>query len=243
MINTPSLTITPETIADFLKRDLRVKEIYQKILYEQIVDRAVQEHGITVTPEEIQAEADRQRYQKQLESAAATYAWLEDQMITAEDWEAGIRSQLYFQKLAGSLFATEVEKYFAEHRLDFEQVSLYRISVPYPQLAQELFYQIEEHEIGFYEAAHLYDIDETRRLHCGYDGCFYRWSLDPATAALVFGAQPGKVLGPVQTEHSFDLLRVEAFIPAQLTSPVHQLILDRLFQEWLDSEVNYWLYR
>jgi hypothetical protein len=28
------------------------------------------------------------------------------------------------------------------------------------KLAQELFYQLEEQEISFYEAAHLYDIDE-----------------------------------------------------------------------------------
>lgn len=243
MINTLNLTITPETIADFLKRDLKFKEVYQKILYEQIVDRAVQEYGITVTPEEIQAEADRQRYQNQLENAATTYAWLQNQMITPEDWEAGIRSYLHSQKLATTLFAPEVESYFAEHRLDFEQVSLYRIAVPYPQLAQELFYQIEEHEIGFYEAAHLYDIDEMRRLHCGYDGCFYRWNLDPNSAALIFGAHPGKILGPIPTEQSFDLLRVEAFIPAQLSPAVYQLILDRLFQEWLDSELNYWLHR
>lgn len=234
--------VKSELIVPFLKRNLLFKEIYQKILCQQIIHQTAQEHGITVTSEEIQADADRQRYQKHLESAAATYTWLEDQMITAEDWEAGIFDSLLQQKLADTLFAPEVEKYFAENRLDFEQVSLYRISVPYQQLAQELFYQIEENEISFYEAAHLYDLDENRRLQCGYEGRFHRWDLTPDSAALIFGARLGEVIGPVQTEQSYDLLRAEEFITADLTPETRQKIVDRLFQEWLNSELNYLLH-
>ena len=235
-------TVTPEVIVSFLKQNLLFKEIYQKILCQQIIHQAAQEHGVTITSEEIQVDADQQRYQKRLESAAATYTWLEDQMITAEDWETGICDQLLQQKLAATLFASEVEKYFAEHRLDFEQVSLYRISVPYQQLAQELFYQIEENEISFYEAAHLYDLDESRRLQCGYEGRFHRWNLTPDSAALIFGARSGEVIGPIQTGQSYDLLRVEEFIAADLTPTIRQEIIDRLFQEWLESELNYLLH-
>lgn len=242
MVNFSGIPIQPQTIVDFLKQEVHLRNICEKILRYQIIEQSVQERQITVTSEEIQAEANRQRYQNRLESSSATFAWLAEQLITPADWEAGIRKRLLFNKLAEHLFAREVEPYFAEHRLDFEQVSLYRIVVPYQQLAQELFYQIEEREISFYEAAHLYDIDEARRLKCGFEGRVYRWGLKPELAATIFGAQLGQVLGPVRSEQGFDLLMVEEFIAPEFNLEIRQQIVERMFREWLDSELNYLLH-
>ncbi|WP_416674936.1 peptidylprolyl isomerase [Egbenema bharatensis] len=242
MVNFANLPISPERIVDFLKQEVQVREISQRIIWQQIISEAAQEHNIVVSSDEIQADADRQRYKMQLESAAATFAWLEDQLITPEEWESGIHQRLLAQKLSETLFAGEVEQYFAEHRLDFEQVSLYRITVPYEQLSQELFYQIEENEISFYEAAHLYDIDEQRRLQCGYEGRFYRWGLKPELAAAIFGSGLGTLIGPMKNEHGYDLFLVEEFISAELTPAVRQEIIDRLFKEWLSRELNYFIH-
>lgn len=241
MVMFANVSIEPERIVDFLKHEIHLKEICQGIIRQQIIVDAANERGVVITPEEIQAEADRQRYQKRLESASATFAWLEEQLITPDDWEAGIRSRLLAKKLAEHLFDRDVEKFFAENRLDFEQASIYKITVPYRQLAQELFYQIEENEISFYEAAHLYDIDERRRLQCGYEGRFYRRGLHPEVAAAVFGARLGEIVGPLQGEQGYDLFLVEEFIAPELTPDIRQDIIDRLFQEWLNSELNYLL--
>lgn len=234
-----SILLEPEAIVEFLKREGQIKEVCQKILCKQVIAKAAQARGVFITPEEIQLEADRQRYQNRLESAADTLNWLEDQLITPADWEAGIREELLTHKLAESLFSSEVGKYFAEHRPDFEQILLYKITVPYEQLAQELFYQIEENELSFYEAAHLYEIDQRRRLQCGYEGRLYRWHLNPDLAAMVFGARPGEVIGPFKAEQSYMLLLVEEFMTAELTPEIRQEIINRLFREWLESELNH----
>jgi parvulin-like peptidyl-prolyl isomerase len=242
MVMFANVSIEPERILDFLKHEIHLKEICQNIVRQQIIASAANERGVLITPEEIQSEADRQRYQKRLESASATFAWLEEQLITPEDWETGIRGKLLAKKLAEHLFDRDVEKFFAENRLEFEQVSIYKITVPYRQLAQELFYQIEENEISFYEAAHLYDIDERRRLQCGYEGRFYRRGLNPEVAAAIFGARIGEIIGPLSSEQGYDLFLVEEFIAAELTPEIRQDIIDRLFQEWLNSELNYLLH-
>ena len=232
-------SIEPDEFVSFLQKNIQVKQVWQKIWYQRIIEQAAQERGITVSPEETQAEGERIRREKRLEKAADTLAWLADEMITADDWEAGIRDRLLAQKLAECLFAKEVEKFFEQNRLDFEQILLYQIIVPYERVARELLYQIEEQEISFYEAAHLYDIDEKRRHHCGYEGKLYRWSLKPDIAAVVFNAQPGEVIGPLQTEQGFHLLMVEEFIPAELTSERYQESINTMFKEWLTSELNY----
>jgi parvulin-like peptidyl-prolyl isomerase len=242
VVHVANLSIEAAEIINFLKQDVRLKEICHDILCQQIIQHAAQERQIEVTAAEIQAEADQQRRLLHLESAAATLTWLRDQLIAPENWEVGIHRRLLKQKLAQTLFEPETAKYFAEHRLDFEQVSLYKLTVPYQQLSQELLYQIEENEISFYEAAHLYDVDQRCRLQCGYQGCFYRWHLKPELAALIFGAQPGAVLGPQPGERGFDLWMVENFITADLTPEIRNQITEQLFQEWLNSELNHLLH-
>jgi parvulin-like peptidyl-prolyl isomerase len=243
MVTFFGISIEPEAIVNSLRRELRLRDVCQGILSQQIVRQAAQERAIAVAPDEIQAEADRQRYQRRLENAADTFAWLNEQLVTAEDWEAGIGDRLLTQKLAEALFEPEIEKHFAENRLNFEQVLLYKITVPYQQLSQELFYQIEEKEISFYEAAHLYDVDAERRLQCGYVGKIYRSHIKPDIASVIFGARQGELLGPMQTAQGYDLIVVEEFLAAELTAEVRQIIIDRLFQEWLMRETNNLIYR
>jgi parvulin-like peptidyl-prolyl isomerase len=238
MASFSSLSLTPDEVIHFLKQEIRFRDVVQGLLQQKVISKTALDRAIEVTPGEVQQEADRQRIQRRLESASSTYAWLQEQLISVEDWESGIYEMLLKQKVAESLFAHEVDRYYAEHRLDFEQVSLYRISVPYQQLSQELFYQIEESEIGFYEAAHLYDIDERRRSQCGYEGRFYRWNLDPDIASIVFSANLKEIIGPIPNQQSYDLLLVEEFIASELTPATRQDILNKLFHEWLDAEVN-----
>lgn len=224
-----------------LKRDIQFKEVSQRLLHQKLIEKVAQERGVSVAPEEIEAEANRQRREKRLQRASDTLAWLADQMMTADDWEAGIRARLLAKKLADYLFAKEVEKFFAQNRLDFEQVLLYQILLRDERLARELYYQIENQEISFYQAARLYDIDERRRLQCGYEGKLCRWAVKPAIAAAVFSAPPGEPIGPLRTEQGYHLLMVEEFIPAELTPERYEEILNRMFCQWLDSELNYHL--
>jgi parvulin-like peptidyl-prolyl isomerase len=234
-----SLPIDCNEVVAYLKHEVKLKAIYRQILCRQIVDRVSQERGVIVTSEEIQAEADQFRYEHKLESAAQTYEWLNDQLLTPDEWEAGIQQRLLTKKLIEHLFSRQLETYFAQNKVQYEQAVLYRIVVPYQALAQEIFYQVEEEEISFFEAAHLYDIDEQRRLACGFEGKVSRWQLKPDAAARVFGAIPREVIGPIQSEKDFELIMVEEFIPAELTPAIRQQILNQLFDEWLESELNY----
>src|SRR3712207_2132624 len=98
MLDFSKVSIEPDEIIGFLKRDIQLKQVSHKILYRRIIEQAAVERGITVTPEEIQAEADKARYEMRLEKASDTVAWLTDQMIAPEDWEAGIQERLLKKK-------------------------------------------------------------------------------------------------------------------------------------------------
>lgn len=240
MINNQS--ITDIDIINSLKQDVQYKQIWQRILNQKVIEKAAQERGITVSPEEIQSEGDSLRMEKKLYKVSDTIAWLAEQMITVEDLEAGIGARLLSQKLAENLFKEEVEKSFAQNRINYDQVSLYQIIISEPRLAQEIYYQIKEQEISFYDAAHCYHIDENRRQFSGYEGQLHRWSLKPEMAAAVFSAKPGVVISPLKTDQGYHILMVEKFIQAELTEERYQEILNNMFKQWLANEVNYMLY-
>jgi FKBP-type peptidyl-prolyl cis-trans isomerase (trigger factor) len=112
---TLSLDVKPDCIVSFLKRELQFRDLCQQILYREIIDAAAQERGITVSDEEIQEEANQFRYQRKLESAAATFTWLDEQLITSEEWQEGIRDRLLAKKLSEALFEKDIPTYFAQN--------------------------------------------------------------------------------------------------------------------------------
>ena len=232
------IVIKPEEVINFLRSEIKLKEIYIYILSQRIIEKVAREKGINVTTEEIEFEANHQRREKRLEKASDTVRWLEEQMLTPLDWEVGIRNRLLTQKLASALFGKEVEQFFIQNRLEFEQVVLYQFVVKHEKLAQELYYQIEEAEISFYQAARVHDIDEKRRYKCGYEGKVYRWAILPEMAPLVFNAPLKQLVGPIKTEYGYHLFIVEDYIPAELTPSRYEEILHNMFQQWLDAQID-----
>lgn len=222
-------------IINALKYKTQLKDICQSIIYQRKIQRIAREQNIEVQPEEIQIEADKQRYVKKLIHIQETLAWLDDALMTQQDWEASLYYELLTQKLAEKLFKNQVAEYFQEHRVNYEQIVLYQIVVPYELLAQEIFYQIAEAEMSFYEAAHLYDIDEKRRRTCGYEGIVFRHNLHPDLAKLAFSGKVGEVFAPIHLQKNSHILLVEEFMTAELTPTRYEEILNYLLQTWLRS--------
>ncbi|MEM1239222.1 MAG: peptidylprolyl isomerase [Cyanobacteria bacterium P01_H01_bin.26] len=243
MISFGDIAIDAQQIVSLLKQKMQIREICRQATFSRIVSIAAQERGITISDDEVQAEADKCRHDLKLESAKDTLQWLDDQLITPDEWEQGIYDRLLRQKLATQLFEAQVATYFTQHRLNYEKAVLYRIVVADAPLAQELYYQITESETSFYQAAHQHDIDEKRRFHCGYEGSLSRQDLVPNIAAQVFGSQPKDIIGPNPSEDGYDLLMVETFLAAELTDDLRQRILNQLFDGWLERELVYLMHK
>jgi parvulin-like peptidyl-prolyl isomerase len=241
MANHPiiDLQVSSEDIVAFLKQELQYKQIVQRILYQRVIQATSAQRLIHILPEEIQAIGDQFRMAHALEKISDTLNWLQLQDMTVEDWERGIHHRLLAQQLAANLFASEAEKRFAEQRLDYDRVVLYHLEVPYESLVYELFYQIDEDEMSFYEAAHLYDINAARRHRCGFEGIVGRWEIPPQFATQIFGATVQQVTEPIRDEDGYHLFWVEEVIAGQLTEENRQNIIQTAFQTWLESELTY----
>lgn len=243
MTDLSRISLDAQEIVDFLGRDLRLTRAYRDIISQKIIDQAARERHITVSPEEIELGLDAICYENGLDHPAQLIRWAPQQLTTLADLKRRIREKLLSQKLAQSLFLEDAQEFVQRNPGQINQIIVYKIAVPYESLAREIFYQIEEEEVSFFEAAHLYDLDEKRRLNCGYEGKFRRYNLPPELAEILFGATIGEVIGPLKiAEQIYELFLVDDLITAP-SEELYEAVLQERFNAWIDREITLYLER
>jgi hypothetical protein len=242
MANLADLSLNAQEVVDFLRKNFRLTEIYQEIVEQKIIHQVALDHGIVVTLQEIEMEVENIRYEKTFDNPNGLEDWLTNCGATLSDLKQMVHADLLTEKVIRSLFFDQIEPVFSQYNHSFDQLVLYKIAVPYEHLAQEIFYQIEEEEISFFEAAHVYDIDENRRLNCGYEGTILRRDLPSDLAEVLATARVGELVGPIKAAHQFyELLWVDDLIYPSLTPALQSTILHQLYQTWIEHNIDNYL--
>jgi putative peptide maturation system protein len=202
----------------------------------RLIASAAQEEGISVNDDELQRAADDFRRGAGLHKAEATQEWLEQSHLTAADLESSLENGLLRQKLAQKLTQGRVEEHFARNRAQYDQVELSHLVVAKEGVATELLSQIQEEGLDIADLAVKHSLDEGTRRASGYLGLVSRADLKPAVAKAVFGAQAGEVIGPIQTDRGYHLIKVEAIHRAELNEETAAAIRQELFSCWLQEQ-------
>lgn len=231
-----TITITKEDIFHQVQLSCQIPEIIEKIIERKIVISAASEAGIEITKEELQKAADQMRVLSQLKDAQDTWVWLEKYGLSLDDFEEIVYNTLLSRKLTNHLFADRVEPYFYEHQLDYAGAIIYEIVLEDEDEAIELYYEIQEGEITFYEAAqqHIQDIELCRKG--GYKGKVNRADMKPEVSAAVFAVASSQLLKPIITADGIYLILVEEIIKPELNKRLRQQIMFSLYAQWLKQQ-------
>ncbi|MBC7912188.1 MAG: peptidylprolyl isomerase [Pyrinomonadaceae bacterium] len=200
-----------------------------------LIRQAATERGIEVSSDELQQAADDFRVSRDLHDAEATEAWLASKHFSYADWELLLETQVITHKLREALTAGRVEQHFAEQRLSFDAATLSRIVLKDEDVARELRAQIIEEGADFHVLARQYSIDDATKLAGGYSGLIRRTLMEAAVESAVFGAQAGKIVGPLKTDEGWQLIKIESLSPATLDDQMRETIKSLLFDEWLSE--------
>ncbi len=233
-----TITITKEDILHQIKLSCKIPEIVEQIVTRKVIIAAVEEAGIEVTTEELQKAANQMRAMSKLNDAQATWAWLEKYGLSLDDFEEIVYITLLSQKLTTHLFKDKVEPYFYEHQLDYAGAVIYEIVLDGEDEAIELFYEIQEGEISFSEAARQYIQDTELRRKGGYRGKVNRTDMKPEVSAAVFATAPSQILKPIVTADGIYLVLVEEIVKPELDKKLRQKIMLDLFGEWLKQQTE-----
>ena len=233
-----TITITKQDIFHQIQLSCKVPELVEQILTRKIIVSAALKADIKVTKEELQIASDRMRAVSQLNDARTTWTWLEKHALSLDDFEEIIHTTLISSKLTNHLFAEQVEPYFYEHQLDYAGAIIYEIVLDDRDEALELFYEIQEGEISFQEAARQYIQDPELRRRGGYRGQVNRADLKPEVSTAVFAAKPSQLLKPIITADGVYLILVEEIVKPKLNSKIRQQIAFDLFCQWINKQMN-----
>jgi parvulin-like peptidyl-prolyl isomerase len=231
-------TVTPEEIIHQVKLSGQMPSILESIATRKVITNTATEAKIEVTDEEMQLAADHLRLANNLRQADDTYAWMQKQGLTPEEFEDMIYFGVLSSKLAQHLFADKVEPYFVEHQLDYVQVALYEVVLEDEELAQELYFAIKEKEMSFFEVAQKYTKDKELRRNGGYLGLIHRTKLKPEISAAVFSMTPPQLLKPVLSMNGSHLLFVDEIVHPYLSTALKKQITLDFFSSWINDNLR-----
>jgi parvulin-like peptidyl-prolyl isomerase len=234
----PSTKTTAAAIAAYLRRTLQFAGFASLHQQESMILKVCESLNLAVSDAEIQAAGDEFRRKHQLLGATDTVAWLAQQQILIEDWAEGLRIELLTAKLKEHLFGGVIDSTYISDRQKFRRVALSQIllqdSLEVLKIKQQLGQDISQ----FCKIALEHSQASASRNNGGFLGIRFVTDLIPVIQEAVLSASEGDLLGPIQTELGYHLVKVEKIFPVVLDEPVRARLLDYLWQNWLQEALK-----
>lgn len=233
--------ISPATDADvitYLHCSAKFAEIAAAAEREALILATCEQLGITVSDEEWQAAGDVFRQEHKLWGVEETMAWLDWQRISTEEWSQGIRVGLLENKLKEHLFGANVDASYITNRDQYRRVALSQILVVDLTTAWNVVQMLREGHTSFCAVALEHSKGKLSHQNGGFVGVRYLVELMPEVAEAISNAKEGEIIGPIQSNVGFHILKVEKWFPVQLNQAVREQILDSLFEVWLRNFKN-----
>lgn len=239
----PAVTHATETLSlgDFLaamKRSRRLRPLLLDAFVEHYLVNRARRAGLSVNDKELQDAADNFRLRNGMASAEQTQQWFQREAITPDDFAAGLERDLLVEKLRRAIADPRVEEVFNQNTVRFARVRLKRILLGTETDARQVMDDITDGRLTFEDAARQKSLDLVTRNVGGEAGVMRRVDLAGQLGDAVFGAEVGKLVGPVQAGQGYLVFRVEEFLPAVLDDNIRTGLRKEIFDAWLRNELS-----
>jgi len=177
------------------------------------------------------------RIQKQLANPEKFQQWLVANSLNFADFRSQFAFRLQVDRLKASIVEPKLQEYFAQRQFFLERVVLSRIVVDSADLAKDLRQQLEQEGADFTQLAKKYSaVDDA--VVGGVMGAVSRGQMPELMQSATANAVPGQIIGPMQIDDRFCLLKVEQLLPAKLEGQLQQELENQIFEEWLREKVQ-----
>lgn len=239
LVSAPAAVLgsTHLSLVDFLRqlrRRGRLLPALRQVVIEESLVQAARQAGLSVPDDDLQNTADAFR-RRGLTTAQKTQAWLAENRLSVDDFEACLERDLLIARLRDHVTRERIAGHFEAHKAEYDRALLRQIVVAHEDLARELQTQILE-GMEFATLAREHSLDASRTKG-GLLGVVRRSQLPADVASAVFAAAEGDVVGPLATPAGFALFQVEAKQPAALDQETTALLKEQLFAEWLNARL------
>ncbi|MCS6813448.1 MAG: peptidylprolyl isomerase [Cyanobacteria bacterium] len=206
-----------------------------QLVREVVIDEAIA--TIDITPEQVNAAVQRICQQHQLLNQAQLDSWLAQQGMTPEQLQTMATRQAKLQLFKQKTWGSQVPSYYLQRKGQLDRVVYSLLRVPAISVAQELYFRIQEGEATFAELARQYSEGPEAQTG-GLVGPVELQSIHPTLTQLLTTMKPGQLWPPVRIGDWMVVVRLEELVPAQLDAAMEQRLLDELYTDWLQQQVQ-----
>lgn len=215
-----------------LKSAGALNNVVQLIVQQHLIQKELRDRqDLAPNADELEDGVVEYRAAQRLVDRADFERWLDAEKLDRARFHDRVRDRLKLAKLKQQVTEANLQEYFIAQKVFLDEVVLSRIVVRSQSLAEELRFQIQESG-NFEQIAQEFSITEERVTN-GLIGRVSRGQLPDTLRSHVDVAQPGEVVGPIQANNLWYLIRVERFLPAALTDELKQQLQEQLFEQWL----------
>jgi parvulin-like peptidyl-prolyl isomerase len=247
MTTVPFLTIDERSISltqaiTYLRKSGKFSAFLWEILSSDLIEQELQKISAPSADDLILEQAIMDfRQQNELDTLETFQAWLEQAELTHSQFRQQVQTDLQIHRLKVEIVSEkDIQDYFEQQKKYLNQVLLSRIVVHREGEALELKSQINDDGVSFEQLAQEYSITEDSMAH-GFIGALRRGDIpEPLGQAIdAAGSTVGEVLGPIELDGLFYLLRVEEFLPIRLDETLYDHLREELFEKWLDDKIQH----
>ena len=237
MANTaPILQIAERTItANELLPLLTQYQLLPKLLKELLVDQAISEIDLSSEEESLALEQFYQR--NQLLNDQQRQAWLSHYRMTPEQLTQQAHRTKKLEKFKENNWGRQLESEFIQNKDQFDQFIYSLIRTSNAEVAQELYFRIQDGEQSFAELAPEYSKGPEAQTG-GLIGPVTASKLHPTLARMLANGQPGHLWPPTRLGEWLVLVRLEKYIPAQLDDKLRRQLLNQRLEQWLKEQMQ-----
>ncbi len=210
-------------------------QMLPKLAQEIIIDDAIAD--VECSEQEETSAYNQFCQQHQISSEEQIETWLKRQGLNREQLQKIIIRRVKIDKYKEENWGNRVEQYFLQRKSQLDRVVYSLIRIDRAELAQELYFRIQEGESTFRELAMEYSQGSEAQTG-GLIGPVEMNAPHPKIAQIISTCQPGQLIPPTRVGEWIVIIRLENFLSAKLDPPTRQRMLDELFRQWLNSEIE-----
>jgi PPIC-type PPIASE domain len=220
--------ISSDRILEHLAASKLLPQLLREMVVDELIDRVATAERIDLTP----SVTEWDRLSAQIVKISPF------QGMNSEQLDAITARTLKLHKFKQAGWGNQVSSYYQsiEHRL--HRVIYSVLHVEDGLLAQELFFRVQSGEESFKELVRQYSPDPKLAQSGGIVGPISIDKIPPALVQTVTRLHPGELSPLFQLDRYYGFIRLEDLIPAKLDENMQQLLLDELFENWIQEQIG-----
>lgn len=222
----------------YLESSGKLQPVLWEVVRQHVIEQELQaREELDISSDVIEQVVSDFRLEHQLTDIKNFQKWLASEGLDYASLRKQIAFSLKLERLKAQVTDPNLQEYFIERKLFLDRVVLSRLVVEEQALAEELKSQILEDGARLEQLVQEYSIAEERIVN-GMMGPISRGTMPDALRAAIDLAKPGELIGPLELEGQWCLVRVEQFLSAALDSQLKQELKDELFEQWLIEKIK-----